>query len=448
MSQSGEVSGEVSGVAWSSNDPFVRKALREFEGCLQTTRSFQDVCRRIGISETCLRGRFVRDLGMPPGRYLRRYRATRARLLLRDDPTKPQQAVARAVGYGSAEAMSRAIRREFGCTPGQARYRNYSPVEGGIMNVPVSVSMIVKNEEEGIARAIASAREIPGVDDVVVVDTGSSDRTVEIARQASARVVEEPWAGDFSYHRNRSAAFCVNDWVFIIDGDEELLDVGDVARQLRKPRADGIAMTVECEARGQVREKFLSVRLFDRRKGRWKYPVHSQLLGLQDVVSCTGRLVAHYDGEFQGAMRTRLATLLEHERGQPQDPHYPFFIAKTYRALYDLESTRTWARKFLDLGTGETREAEAWVWLVDAAFHDGDAAGAQQLCDRGLQQYPGFADLLHRRMTLAMLEWYRAATQVEPRYQSISSSTIQHTEAMRQVIGLLGLPLEVAAEGG
>lgn len=82
----------------------------------------------------------------------------------------------------------------------------------------ISLAMIVKNEERRIARAIRSAGKCVG--EVVVVDTGSTDRTREIAAELGAVVLDHPFTGDFSEARNVSLAACTGDWVLVLDADE------------------------------------------------------------------------------------------------------------------------------------------------------------------------------------------------------------------------------------
>lgn len=98
----------------------------------------------------------------------------------------------------------------------------------------VSACMIVKNEEELLPDCLASIRD--WVDELIVVDTGSSDRTVEIAASFGARIFHQPWEGDFSKHRNYSIEQATRDWVFIIDADERFV-VADLDR-LREALAD------------------------------------------------------------------------------------------------------------------------------------------------------------------------------------------------------------------
>jgi glycosyltransferase involved in cell wall biosynthesis len=137
--------------------------------------------------------------------------------------------------------------------------------------------MIVRNEEDGITQALASLQQIAALDEIVIIDTGSEDATVELARAEGATVHREPWQRDFSYHRNRCLDLCHNDWVFILDGDEVLQDVGHLDEFYAAPSGDGLAMNVSCVGVTDVVETFLSVRSFDRRAGRWQFPVHNQL---------------------------------------------------------------------------------------------------------------------------------------------------------------------------
>ena len=82
----------------------------------------------------------------------------------------------------------------------------------------VSLCMIVKNEEKYLARCLQSAKTI--VDEMIVVDTGSSDRTKELATIFGAKVFEFPWENDFSSARNHSLSKASGDWILILDADE------------------------------------------------------------------------------------------------------------------------------------------------------------------------------------------------------------------------------------
>jgi len=84
--------------------------------------------------------------------------------------------------------------------------------------VPVSLVIITYNEEKNIKRCIQS---VPFASDIVVLDSGSTDRTVEVARLLGARVRVEPWRG-FQKQKNRALALALHDWVISLDADEGL----------------------------------------------------------------------------------------------------------------------------------------------------------------------------------------------------------------------------------
>ena len=91
----------------------------------------------------------------------------------------------------------------------------------------VSLCMIVRDEEEMLAACLESCRE--AVSEMVIVDTGSSDRTVEIAESFGARVVHFAWSGSFAEARNVGIDAATGDWILWLDADEQL-EPGDDAR--------------------------------------------------------------------------------------------------------------------------------------------------------------------------------------------------------------------------
>ncbi len=85
----------------------------------------------------------------------------------------------------------------------------------------ISLCMIVKNEERFLEQCLESVRGI--VDEINIVDTGSTDRTLEIARSFGARIEHRPWRNDFGWARNEALAMASRRWIFQLDADEELV---------------------------------------------------------------------------------------------------------------------------------------------------------------------------------------------------------------------------------
>jgi len=104
--------------------------------------------------------------------------------------------------------------------------------------------MIVKNEERFLADCLSSVKE--AVDEIVIVDTGSTDRTMEIGLHYGARVFQFAWVDDFSAARNRALSHASGDWILYLDADERLAPgQGDMLRSLlRNSRAGAYLVTV------------------------------------------------------------------------------------------------------------------------------------------------------------------------------------------------------------
>jgi LPS sulfotransferase NodH/glycosyltransferase involved in cell wall biosynthesis len=123
--------------------------------------------------------------------------------------------------------------------------------------VRISLCIVARNEARWIRACIESAR--PVVDEVVVVDTGSSDATPSLAREAGAYVVTEPWPGDLGAAHDLPLRHASGDWVLSLDGDETL-DPASAARLRRLietggHRFDGFRITIRNYAYG-LSEKF------------------------------------------------------------------------------------------------------------------------------------------------------------------------------------------------
>jgi len=99
----------------------------------------------------------------------------------------------------------------------------------------ISLCLVVRDEEAELPACLASVRG--AVDEVVLVDTGSADRTVALAREAGAVVLTRPWDDDFAAPRNLAARRATGDWLLVLDADERLAP--GAAEGLRRAAARG-----------------------------------------------------------------------------------------------------------------------------------------------------------------------------------------------------------------
>ena len=91
-------------------------------------------------------------------------------------------------------------------------------------NQTISLCMITKNEENNLADCLNSAKDI--VDEIIIVDTGSTDKTKEIAKRFNAKIVDFKWVDDFSTARNEGLKHAAKDWILVLDADEVLDEEG------------------------------------------------------------------------------------------------------------------------------------------------------------------------------------------------------------------------------
>lgn len=202
----------------------------------------------------------------------------------------------------------------------------------------LSIAMIVKNEENNLERCLKSVQSI--ADEIIIVDTGSTDKTIEIAKKFTNKIYEQPWEGNFSKHRNYSLSLCQSEWIFQIDADEEFFLDGITAEQFKNglnkvpTNINVVAMVLRDwndAAQTYAGEADL-IRLFRNGKVTFKRKIHNEPVfeGIAGFVSACW--LKHYgynmtpEKRLEKAQRT--ITLLKEEAAEnPEDPQVYFYLA-------------------------------------------------------------------------------------------------------------------------
>jgi glycosyltransferase involved in cell wall biosynthesis len=163
---------------------------------------------------------------------------------------------------------------------------------------PVSVVLITYNEEGKVRAALESAR---WADEIVVVDSYSTDRTTDICREFTDRVYIEKWRG-FSGQKSYAVGLAKNDWVFVLDADERITD--SLAAEVRDVMKNGPGKDgYRCARRNHFMGREIkyggwypdySVRLFDRRKGAFKARSVHEAVEVKGEVGCLNNPMLHY----------------------------------------------------------------------------------------------------------------------------------------------------------
>ena len=165
----------------------------------------------------------------------------------------------------------------------------------------LSLGMIVKDEELTLGRVLAAASTF--CDEIIVVDTGSTDRTIAIASELGAKVTSFAWIDDFAAARNAAFAQCSKEWIMWLDADDYIpADSCSAIREMKTTLFDDPAVDIifspyhwAFESDGKVREKFDRERFVrSSAKLRWVGQVHETLLPIRG--RCTrslGAIVQH-----------------------------------------------------------------------------------------------------------------------------------------------------------
>ncbi|WP_165847645.1 TPR domain-containing glycosyltransferase [Ammonifex thiophilus] len=207
----------------------------------------------------------------------------------------------------------------------------------------LSLCVIAKDEEEDLPRLLSSVRGV--VDEIILVDTGSTDRTVEIARGFGAKVCFFPWTGDFSEARNFSLDQATGDWIIFLDADEELAEgEGEKLRQiLNAGTADAYSVIVVNfvgEREGVDAVLNPSVRIFrNRPEYRFRGSIHEQIGPVIQEhggkIEYTNIKINHY-GYLSNSVRGKrkvarnLALLEKAVRENPEDSFNRFNLGVEY----------------------------------------------------------------------------------------------------------------------
>ncbi len=224
------------------------------------------------------------------------------------------------------------------------RFAKLSDVAPSGRGIGLTACLIVKNEEKHLERCLSSVKG--HVDEIVVVDTGSTDRTVEIAQTFGAKVAQTEWTDDFSAARNLSLDLASGDWALWIDADEEVAPEswGPIREALIRPHFGGffVRMVNFMDEEGTANTyTHAPVRIFQLRpEVRFTGRVHEQITPSLDAIGLpcahlSGVTLNHYgyrpSDMAEKSKLDRTIGLLEREvREDPEDAFHWFNLANAY----------------------------------------------------------------------------------------------------------------------
>ena len=292
----------------------------------------------------------------------------------------------------------------------------------GLLLVPnslrLSLCMIVRDNEATIGPALESI--FRWVDEIVVVDTGSRDKTLEICRQYGARVYEFPWCDDFSAARNESLKYARGEWIFWMDSDDTISpECGKRLRELAERRhpdnALGFVMQVHCPRSGEDDEVEVTivdhVKLVRNRPDlRFEGRIHEQILPsirrAEGEVFWTDIHVRHSGADhspagWQRKLERDLRILHLELQASPRHPFVLFNLGMTYADTKRYPEAIGYLEKCLEVSDpDESHVRKAFALLTSSLFQAQRHADAWQSCQRGLSRFSDDKELLFRSAML------------------------------------------------
>jgi glycosyltransferase involved in cell wall biosynthesis len=313
----------------------------------------------------------------------------------------------------------------------------------------VSLTMIVKNEEANLPHCLASVEGI--FDEIVVVDTGSTDQTKEVASEFGAKVFDFEWIDNFAAARNEALSHATGDYIFWLDADD-VVEPGQrdklvaLLARLTRPSKNGdrpvnsnntcssnhsslsplrgegwgegeaAAYVVRCACDpspdGTGGDTVVDhIRLFPRRDDvRWVYRVHEQILPAlrrANVPVQWTHLTVRHTGYVDKALRARKidrdTNILKRElEDRPNDPFVLFNLGAIAVERRDWSEALGFLKRSL-AGSAPTDSIVRKLFALLARTHQmmGDSRGALGACAKGLELDPKDAELWFRKGMVA-----------------------------------------------
>ncbi|WP_051015878.1 tetratricopeptide repeat-containing glycosyltransferase family 2 protein [Melioribacter roseus] len=263
----------------------------------------------------------------------------------------------------------------------------------------LTLSMIVKNEEKYLKDCLESVKNL--VNEIVIVDTGSTDNTVSIAKEYNAKVYNFEWINDFSAARNYALSKSTGDWILYLDADERLEpgSIHELKKILNTVTKAGYFCTVKSiDSENERDHSIRYVRLFKNSPDiKFRGKVHEQIT---DSLVENGYQIQHskivinhigYDvskEEKEKKAKRNLELLLE-DYNQSKSSYSLFQLGQTY---YILENNDKAKEIFSELikkdDLDNALKAEAYAYLAQIEHSKFNSSDAEKLIDKAIELNP------------------------------------------------------------
>jgi glycosyltransferase involved in cell wall biosynthesis len=265
----------------------------------------------------------------------------------------------------------------------------------------LSIALIVKNEEDTLDKCLGLVK---GADEIIVVDTGSTDQTIEITKKYTDKIYHFKWVDDFSKARNYAISKCTGDWILSIDADHELTTP---IKEVKK----------ECEKADKLGHKVC----FINSGSHWRGVLFRNDTKIYWVGAVHENLNTH------ATYKTKITRRVGYSKNHQKDPERNIRIlqnnpitlrSKFYLGRENFERNRydeaiKWMREYLKEGKWTPEVGEAWITIAKCHWFSNRGNEARSACLSAIGANPDFKEalMLMSEMTYEPLKtkWLRLA---------------------------------------
>lgn len=314
------------------------------------------------------------------------------------------------------------------------------------MSKTIGLCMIVKNEQQFLRRCLDSVKD--KVDQIVIVDTGSTDNTLSIAREYTKDIVQMEWINDFSAARNESIKHAHTDYILVLDADEYLEQTTNLAEELQSG-ADYYFTRIFNLMSGDRGMTHLAIRIFKNKVGLYyqnRLHEHLNTNEKEDQLKAGyANLTIMHTGYTDEMMESRekaqrnLALMLVEVKENPSV--YNFFnMGRTYMWLNEHEKAIKYLKKAYPLSKDLTIAPELVASLCRSLGELKRYEEALTVLEQAVDVYPAEVDLLHLQALFYMeIGYYKDAFACMNRCLEIGDQGISFTEGNGTYIAHLRL---------
>ena len=303
----------------------------------------------------------------------------------------------------------------------------------------ISACYMVRNEEKTLLQSLQSVSK--AADEIIVVDTGSTDRTKEIALSFQAKVYDFPWQDDFSAPRNFALSKATGDWIVFLDADEYFSPAAahrlrSVIQKYHEAGWRGCLLLhrydIDADNADEILADTLVARIFTNNAGyRYQGIIHEELLdngqpvdnlAVVDAGELSLRHTGYRASLSEAKARRNLELLLRKLATTDKPERLYMYLADAYLGLGEKAKAKHYAELDVSLGRRHTTYASrSYRILLQLSLENGDSLPDRlTLCRRAVQAFPeqpefraDFAECL-----AAMGDYEKAAAEMEQALQS------------------------------